>query len=145
MTKTTKELENEFSHVNTEDELKKFLKTNNIGRKTFGDRLQELCDQYKVSKSDIISRVNISKSHIYAVQSGGRNAKRDRVIKIAVAIGVTVEEANELLKLAGHKELYVKNQADNIILYGLKMKKSVGEIEELLKEYKCKLSLLDKE
>ena len=60
-------------------------------------------------------------------------------------MGISLEEMNELLKLAQHKELYAKNKEDAIIIFGLKNKLKIIEIEELLSDYGATLHLLEKE
>ena len=145
MEKTTNEIENELKHVKTHAELKQFVEDNLIGQKRFGDRFLELCKKYGVKQSDLLHTVVVSKSQLYAVINGTRHPSKELVIRLALALKTTMEETNELLKLAGHKELYVKNKGDSIIIYGLKENKTILEIEELLKEYQVDFTLTDEE
>ena len=145
MKKTTNEIENELTYVKTNAELKQYMEDNSIGQLRFGNRFSELCKEYGVKQADLVHTVAVSKSQLYAVISGTRNPSKELVIKLALALKLTIEDTNELLKLAGHKELYVKNKADSIIIYGLKENKTVYEIEELLKEYQVEFTLTDEE
>lgn len=145
MKKTTNEIENELKHVKTHAELKQFMEENLIGQLRFGDRFLELCKKQGVKHADLLNTVAVSKSQLYAVINGTRNPSKELVIKLALALKLTIDETNELLKLSGHKELYVKNKEDSIIMFGLKENKSICEIEELLKEYKIKFTLTDEE
>ena len=145
MKKTTHEIVNELKHVKTHAELKQFMEETLSGQLRFGDRFLELCKQHGVKHADLLNTVAVSKSQLYAVINGTRNPSKELVIKLALALKTTMEETNELLKLAGHKELYVKNRADSIIIYGLRENKTLFEIEELLKEYQVEFSLTDEE
>lgn len=142
--KSTAELENEFKNVNTVKDLDEFMDRNKIKSDAFGCRLKELCQKYGIKFSKLIHITSLSKSELYAMKSGNRNPTRESVLKVALAIGLTKEETNELLKLAKQKELYLRIQEDRVILTGLKNKMTIYEIEELLINYNLKLRLLDK-
>lgn len=142
--KSTEEIANEMNNAKSIEELNNILTKYGIGRKTFGDRLLELCANYQVKPSALQLRVAISKSQFYAAINGTREISKENILKIALELGISIEETNELLKLAKHKELYPKNEDDAIILFGINMKMSIDEIDNLLKEYKSKIRLLDK-
>ena len=145
MAKTTEEIANEMDAANSIEEIMEILEKYNIGRQTFGDRLLELCAQYGVKTSELQKNVAVSKSQFYAAVNGTREPSKETVLKIAITLGVTQEEINELLKLAKHKELYAKNNEDAIILFGLNKKMDIYEIDNLLKQYDSKIRLLDEE
>lgn len=129
----------------TFEEVKEIIRENNIGRETFGDRLLELCADYGKTPAELLKDLTISKSQFYAVLNGNRRPGRAVVIKIVLTLGVNLAEADELLKLAGHKELYPRNREDAVIRFGIEHKKNIYEINEVLKEYGSKMNLLDKE
>ncbi len=143
--KSTVEIANEIDKANSWNELQNILKENRIGKRTLGDFICELCDKYKITKSRLQVNTPISKAHFYGILSGEKKASKATVLSIGIHLGVSVEELNEMLKLAGHKELYPKNIEDAIILFGLKNKYSIYEIDEELKRRGSKLTLLDKE
>lgn len=142
--KSTQELENEISKLETK-ELKNFLKENQIERKTFGDRLVELCDQYGVTTGTLQKNVAISKQQFYSILNGTRNPSKETVLKVALTLKITLDETNELLKLAKHKELYPKIKDDTVIIFGIKNKKDIGDIQLLLTEIGSKMNLVDRE
>jgi len=145
MKKTTKEIENELKHVKTHSDLKQYMEDNAIGQLQFGDRFLEICKKYCIKQTDLLKLTAVSKAQLYAVINGTRNPSKELVLKLALTAGINIDETNELLKLSGHKELYVKNKADSIILYGLKEKKTIYQINEFMKEYKINFTLLDKD
>ncbi len=145
MRKSTKEIANEMDRATSFEEVKEIIRQNSIGRETFGDRLLELCAEYDKTPAELLKDLTISKSQFYAVLNGERRPSRVAVIKIVLTLGVNLAEADELLKLAGYKELYPKSREDAVIRFGIEHKKNIYEINEVLKEYDSKVNLLDKE
>lgn len=141
MSETTTEILNRIESASNWEELEDILE--GLEKVTFGDRLSELCVKYKVKPSTLQTQVAISKTMFYDVLSGKRNPSKESIIKIALVLNVTEEELNELLKLAGHKELYPKKKDDAIIIFGIKNKKNIFEIDSLLKECGSNMKLID--
>ena len=127
MSESTKEILNKIESANTWEELGDILK--GLEKVTFGDRLSQLCIKYQIKPSKLQLEVAISKTMFYDVMNGTRKPSKETVIKIALVMKITEEELNELLKLAGHKELYPKKKEDAIIIFGLKNKKDIVEID----------------
>lgn len=143
--KSTEQMNMELDRISTWEEFDVVMKENQIGRLTFGDRLCELCEKYNVELSKLQIRTPISKSLFYASVNGTRTPSKKNVIKIALSLGVELEELNELLKLAKHKELYPKNEEDAIIIFGLKKNIDIYEIDKMLEKHDSKLRLTDEE
>ena len=139
MSESTKEILNKIESANTWEELGDILR--GLEKITFGDRLSQLCVKYQIKPSKLQLEVAVSKTMFYDVMNGTRKPSKETVIKIALVMKITEEELNELLKLAGHKELYSKKKEDAIIIFGLKNKKDIVEIDELLKEYGSKIRI----
>ena len=140
---STKEIYNLLERASTTEELDKII--SNLPKTSFVVRIDELREKYELTFSQIQINSGITKSLFYAIVSGTRKSKKNHIIKIGVAMGISLEEMNELLKLAQHKELYAKNKEDAIIIFGLKNKLKIIEIEELLSDYGATLHLLEKE
>ena len=54
------------------------------------------------------------------------------LLTLALRLGLTEEETQRLLKLAGRPVLYARNRRDAALLYGLNHRLSLAETEELL-------------
>lgn len=132
MQPTTKELENKIDKAQSVDELRKILK--DLSQTTFCTRLYELCEERQLSFSEVQRDCGITKSHFYNFANGTRLPKKYHVIRIGVTMGLTVEELNELLKLANLKELYAKRKEDAIIIYGIKNGMKIHDIDALLED-----------
>ena len=138
---STNELENRIKKAKDTAQLKRIL--SELPDLTFSTRMEQLCRQHEVTFSQVQVASGITKSLFYAMINGTRSAKKGHIIKIAFAMGLTLEETNELLKLLQLKELYAKNKEDAIVIFGLKNGLEITQIEELLEEAGCRLRLIE--
>ena len=68
----------------------------------------------------------------YQIFSGVRNPSRDSLISICIAMELSINETQEILKVASFAELYPKSKRDSIIINGISNQKSVAQINEIL-------------
>lgn len=141
MAKTTKELENKIEKAKSWDDMQQVLQE--LPRTTLASRVQELCDKHNVAFRALSGLALVPESTFYAIMCGARSPKKNQIIQIAFALGVSLEELNELLKLAGLKELYAKNMDDAIIIYGIKNGLDLGKIDVLLEEKRCAMRFVE--
>ena len=103
------------------------------------ESLSELLDRLikvkGLKKSQIIKRSELSEVYAYQIFSGVRVPERKKLLCLAVAMGLTVEEVQTLLKAAGYSPLYVKLPFDSIVLYGVCKGLTVVQINEMLYDY----------
>ena len=97
--------------------------------------LEKLMTKYSLKKSQIIRAAEMSEVYAYQIFSGLRVPERKKLLCLAVAMKLTLDEVQTLLKCAGYSTLYVKLPFDSIILYGICKKLSVVEINDILYEY----------
>ncbi|MBE6765969.1 MAG: XRE family transcriptional regulator [Clostridia bacterium] len=97
--------------------------------------LDELIIKHNLKKSQVIRAAEMSEVYAYQIFSGLRVPERKKLLCIAIAMGLTLDEAQTLLKSAGYSTLYVKLPFDSVVLYGICKKLSVVEINEILYEY----------
>ena len=142
MNLSTAEFANKIDSAQNIDELRQML--SELPQTTFSDRIYELCDQRNLNFSQVQKECGITKSYFYDFTNGTRMPKKHHVIKIGIAMHLTVEEMNELLKLAQHKELYPKKKEDAIIIFGIKNNLSAMQIDELLVDSGATFSLSEK-
>lgn len=60
---------------------------------------------------------------------------RDRIFALCLAAGLSLDETQRCMKLAGHAPLYVKNRRDAILMFSINTRMNVMQTEELLDEY----------
>ena len=139
MALSTDKYENKIKKAETWEDMQKVLKE--LPKITLRQRIEELCKKYNKGFPYICGFVDIPESTFYASLNGTRTPKKELIIKIAFALGLTMEELNELLKLAKLKELYAKNNEDAIIIYGMEKGLDIEEIDMLLKSQNSKMRL----
>lgn len=112
------------------DENKQYLVTS-----TLSEMLEKLLSEKGLKKSKVIKNSELSEVYGYQIFSGLRVPEREKLLCLAVAMQLNIDEMQALLKAAGYSPLYVKLPFDSVVLYGICKGLSVVEINELLYEY----------
>lgn len=102
---------------------------------TLSEMLEQLLVKKGLKKSAVIKEAEMSEVYAYQIFSGLRVPERKKLLCLAVAMKLNIDEMQTLLKTAGYSPLYVKLPFDSIVLYGVCKGMSVVEINELLYEY----------
>lgn len=97
--------------------------------------LDNLITKYSLKKSQVIRKAEMSEVYAYQIFSGLRVPERKKLLCLAIAMKLTLDEVQTLLKCAGYSTLYVKLPFDSIVLYGVCKKLSVVDINQILYEY----------
>lgn len=103
----------------------------------FPATLGALIRQKNISVLTIVENTNISKSYINKLRNPSEktvNPSRRVVIDLALAINATLDETNRLLKTARYQELYTRDPAESVIIWGMLNKMTGKEIRRLLQE-----------
>lgn len=83
----------------------------------------------------MIRRSELSEIYAYQIFSGVRVPERKKLLCLAIGMGLTLEELQNLLKCAGYAQLYVKKPFDCIVIYGVCNKLSVAQVNGILYDY----------
>lgn len=102
---------------------------------TLSQMLKRLLADKGLKKSAVIKAAEMSEVYGYQIFSGLRVPERNKLLCLAVAMKLNIDELQALLKAAGYSQLYVKLPFDSIVLYGICKGLSVIEVNELLYEY----------
>ncbi|MBO7253791.1 MAG: XRE family transcriptional regulator [Clostridia bacterium] len=97
--------------------------------------LDTLIKKYNLKKSQVIRCAEISEVYAYQIFSGKRVPERKKLLCLALAMELSLDEVQSLLKCAGYSTLYVKLPFDSVIIYGICKKLSVIETNEILYNY----------
>ena len=103
--------------------------------KSLSELLNSLIEEKNLKKSHIVKNSEISEVYAYQIFSGLRIPERKKLLCIAVAMELKLNEVQALLKCAGYSPLYVKIPFDSVVMYGICKKLSVIQINKLLFEY----------
>ncbi len=102
---------------------------------TLKDYLNTLIEKYDLKKSVVIKESQLGEPFARQLFSGIRSKpSRDKVLSLAIAMKITLDECQKLLQVAQVNELYPKNRRDAIIIYGLAKKLSVPQVNDVLYE-----------
>ena len=106
--------------------------------------LELLLKQKGLTKADVVRGSQLNRKYVYQIFSGEKTPSRNKLIALAFGLQLTAKETQTMLKLAGYRELYVRDAWDTIILYALQRGKSILETNDLLYKYKDKYKYEDK-
>ena len=134
MPKDTAELQNE---LRTAKGLEGFLVDNqkDFRRYTLAEYLQKLLDEKHLSKMEVIANSRLERLYAYHIFAGRKkNPSRQKVIALALAMGLTPEETQYLLYYAGAEQLYVRNPWDSILWFALDHHMTVVDTDLMLQK-----------
>ena len=94
--------------------------------------LTELYRRRHISKAALARKAGMSEVYLHQVFSGRRVPSRDRLLCLCIAMGTTLEEAQQLLLRTAYAQLYPRLRRDAVISHGLVHGKTLGEINEAL-------------
>ena len=132
MAKTTTELLKELKRQSCSlpDYLSNYKDTFvNEDVKTFWENIIE---SKNYSKSNIINKADFSYCYFYEVINGRKAPTKDKVVRLALAMKMTVDECQQALKVSGRSSLHPKNRRDSILIYAIEKQMTVIQCNNLL-------------
>ena len=130
--KDTGQLTNELKETN---DIEKFVNDNeeHFRNFTLKSYLKYLLDTKQLNKSDVIRDSKLDICYAYHIFSGkNKKPSREKIVAIALAMRLEVDETQRLLYYAGAETLYVRSPWDSVILFALDKHLSVEETNDLL-------------
>ena len=100
--------------------------------KTISEYLSLLCKERGLVAEHVIMESQIDRTYGHQIFNGTRMPSRDKLIQIAVGMGLSLDETQLMLITANKGILYVKCKRDAAIIFGITHKFSVMELQELL-------------
>lgn len=136
MKKKTEELLNEIKTIKDPE---RFLKENEDELVDFSlsKFLQTKLEEYKVKKSDLFRRAGMEGSNYgYEIfRNDDKEPSRNILISICLAFPLSMEDTQMALRCAGLSPLYPRDARDAYIMYALKNKMTVENLDEILEEH----------
>lgn len=106
---------------------------------SFCDSVRTICKQKNLVPERVIQSAQIVRTYGHQLFNGTRKPSRDKVLQLALAMGLTVEETQHLLISANKSILYPRIRRDAVIIYALKEKYSLMDVQEALDQYQLTL------
>ena len=105
----------------------RFIRDHRVGERGLSGYLQQLLAEKGLKRADVVRAAGLNQ-----IFTGARGASRDKLLTLAFALGLTLTEANRLLKAGGANELYCKSRRDAIIIFALTHGYSLQRADEEL-------------
>lgn len=100
-----------------------------------GSYLSTLLIKYDKAAAAVSKDAGLAFAYVGNIINGKKNnPSRNVLISICFAIGTSFEEAQYLLKYAGHAPLYVRRKRDVVIWFGLMKHQDLQTVNDLLVE-----------
>ncbi len=87
------------------------------------------------SKSNIINKSDFSYCYFYDVINGRKMPTKDKVVRLALAMKLTLDECQKALKISGRSALYPRIRRDSILIYAIENHLTVFQCDTLLSKY----------
>ena len=94
--------------------------------------LKTICGERELVPERVILQAQIDRTYGHQLFSGIRKPSRDKVIQLAIGIGLNVEETQRLLQAAGKSPLYPRLKRDAVLLFCLKNGYDMMKTQETL-------------
>ena len=132
-----------IARKNTDDLLKElessedFVRYYSDNRDQFVDRslpdaLSSLLKEKGMTKPEVIQKAELNENTGFQIFSGIRRPSREKLLSIALAMKLSFPETRLLLRTAGLAPLYVKDEFDCVVAYGILHQESVMQVNERL-------------
>ena len=83
----------------------------------------------------MIQQAQIDRTYGYQLFNGTRRPSRDKVLQLALGMGLSLEETQHLLQAAGRSPLYPRLKRDAVLIFCLKNGYDLMETQEMLGKY----------
>lgn len=104
-------------------------------KKSLPEDLAELMKENGLRKADVIRDAEMSDVYAYQIFSGLRRPDRNKIIMLLIAMHLSFEEVQTILKRHGYGMLYPRNEFDCVVTYGICHRYNVPKINEMLYDY----------
>ena len=85
----------------------------------FSDVINCILAEKEIRRSDLIRKLNYDRNYGYQILNGRRIPTKRQIIEIALCVGISTEQLQQLLKICGREGLYVRNIEDAKVMYAL--------------------------
>lgn len=104
---------------------------------TFTAYMDDLIAQKRLKRQDILARADIPQKYGYKLLSGeSHTSNRDKILRICLAMKLSLTETQRALVLYGMQPLYPKNKRDAFLIIAINTSMhSIDDINERLVSY----------
>lgn len=114
------------------DEVKEIMKHEKIVFPTISGVLNEMIGAKNLTVEIVAGRADIDPATVYRFMNGKRNPSRNALLRIAMGMGLSLEETQVLLKSGNCAALSASRERDLEIMNGIIKKKDYDEVNVAL-------------
>ncbi len=103
--------------------------------RAFSSYIKDYLERNSISLSSLQKKSYIERSYFYQIVRGCKNPGRDKVVSIALAAGMTLQDAQLALQKAGGWSLCCVDPRDCVLIYAVNKSLSIAETNSLLEHY----------
>ena len=136
MRKNTSELLNEICRTKSMESWTSTHEDALIEEMSLSEYLESLLGTYGVKKNEIIHKSNLDQTYGYQIFQGlKKNPSREKLLRLALAFPLTVDETKRLLYYGGAETLYPRVPRDAYLMFAIHNKFTVIETDNYLDEH----------
>lgn len=108
---------------------------NSMDHPSLGSFITTYLIEHKIEINEFVKKATYAgfvRQYVYDIINNNRKCSQDKLVAIALILGMNQDEANHMMQYAGINTLYVKNERDAILLYAINKNKSVADTNDLL-------------
>ncbi len=131
MKKSTQEL---LKLIESSQNINSYLKAeaDSLSVPALHELLALFLEEKHLKKSQCIIDAGIHREYGYQIFSGARIPSRDKILALCLAMRLSREESDMLLRAGGYNSLYSRNKRDSVIIFSLLKHYSTIEANLLL-------------
>ena len=114
------------------DDPQEFIEKHGIGTRSLSEYLQALLEEKGLRRIDVIHDADLNETFGYQIFMGQRKPSRNKILQIALAMGLTLQETNRLLQAGEANTLYCKDRRDAIIVFCVEKRYPLHQVNEEL-------------
>lgn len=134
MKKSTMELLRLIEKTSSFQEYKRAAEGEFIEDRPLSSYLDEILAEKGLEKKEVIRRSGLDRTYAYSIFTGKKNPSRDKVLALCLAMDLSADEAQRLLKTTGYPQLYARIERDSVLLYALDHQMPLMDVNGLLYE-----------
>lgn len=121
-----------LSELLLSDNPQEFIEKYGIGSRSLSEYLQTLLDEKGLRRIDVIRNADLNETFGYQIFMGQRKPSRNKILQIALAMDLTLQETNRLLQAGEANTLYCKDRRDAIIVFCVEKHYPLQKVNEEL-------------
>ena len=129
-----------FEELKIQPDAMDFIAQNKNEMKTsLHEYLNKLLQEKNLEKKDIVQKINADDKHIYHIFSGTKQPSRKKLLTIARAMELNLNETQYLLRYGGFGILYPRDKWDAVIIAAIEKNLSIVKTNLILSQLKLPL------